>query len=133
MDEGFVSGAPRTWLRIDGAVLFFASIVVFSLIPQHHWWIFPVLFFAPDLFMIGYLRDTKVGALLYNLGHSYFLPSLLVLYGWHHHLALAIGLIWLGHVGFDRMAGYGLKYDSSFKHTHLGDLTRNKHSTRSEP
>jgi hypothetical protein len=37
-------------------------------------------------------------------------------------LVLAIGIIWLGHVGFDRFAGYGLKYDTSFKNTHLGTL-----------
>jgi hypothetical protein len=42
-------------------------------------------------------------------------------------MALAVGLIWLGHVGFDRMAGYGLKYDSDFKHTHLGILFKEKH------
>jgi hypothetical protein len=74
--------------------------------------------------MIGYLRGTTVGALLYNLGHTYLLPALTILYGWHerHVLVLAIGIIWLGHVGFDRFAGYGLKYDTDFKNTHLGNL-----------
>jgi hypothetical protein len=35
-------------------------------------------------------------------------------------LATAVGLIWLLHIGFDRAIGYGLKYPSSFKETHLG-------------
>jgi len=126
MGRGFVTGKPRAWLRVDGVVLLVASVILLALTHQH-WWIYPALFFVPDVFMIGYIRSTKVGALCYNAGHSYFLPSLLVLYGWHHHLVLVIGLIWLGHVGFDRMAGYGLKYDTDFKLTHLGSLFKQKH------
>jgi len=126
MQHGDVTGKPKWWLRLDGAVLFTASIILFALTHQR-WWIYPVLLFVPDIFMIGYLRNSRIGAFFYNAGHSYFLPSLLTLYGWHHPLCLAIGLIWLGHVGFDRMAGYGLKYDSHFKHTHLGDLERGHH------
>ena len=78
--------------------------------------------------MLGYLRNTTIGAFCYNVGHSYLAPALVVLVGWrgHSHLALAIGLIWLGHAGWDRFFGYGLKYDSDFKHTHLGDLHREK-------
>jgi hypothetical protein len=28
-------------------------------------------------------------------------------------------LIWAGHIGFDRMLGYGLKYPTRFKDTHF--------------
>jgi len=123
MENGFVHGRPRLWLRLDGAVIFVASILFFA---QTHraWWLYPAVLFTPDVFMIGYVRDTKVGAFFYNAGHSYFLPGLLILLAWHHPLGLALGIIWLGHVGFDRMAGYGLKYDSGFKHTHLGSLDK---------
>ncbi|MGQ7476239.1 DUF4260 family protein [Streptococcus suis] len=38
---------------------------------------------------------------------------------------MASGLIWLAHIGWDRAFGYGLKYESGFKHTHLGDLGLN--------
>jgi hypothetical protein len=74
------------------------------------------LLYVPDVFMLGYPRSTRVGAFLYNAGHSYFLPSLVLVYGWadHHDLACAIGVIWLGHVGWDRFFGYGLKYDNGF-------------------
>jgi len=34
-------------------------------------------------------------------------------------LLLAIGLIGLAHIGMDRMVGYGLKYPTAFKDTHL--------------
>lgn len=33
-------------------------------------------------------------------------------------------LIWIAHIGFDRTLGYGLKYDSGFKFTHLGRIGR---------
>jgi hypothetical protein len=123
MEPTFVTGKPRRWLRLDGAVLFIGSILLFRVTHQH-WWIYPLLLFVPDIFMLGYISNTKIGAFLYNAGHTYLLPSLTILYGWHynHVLVLAIGIIWLGHVGFDRFAGYGLKYDTSFKNTHLGTL-----------
>ncbi len=120
-----ISGKPRLWLRLDGLVLFIATIFLF--VGQHQkWWIYLVLLFVPDIFMLGYLKDTRIGAFFYNLGHSYLAPSAVIFLGWHQHrpLTLSIGLIWLGHVGMDRFFGYGLKYDSSFKHTHLGDLTK---------
>jgi hypothetical protein len=67
------------------------------------------------------------GALIYNLGHTYLLPASTAFYGWYasHFLVLGIGLIWLAHVGMDRFAGYSLKYDDDFKHTHLSNLHRN--------
>lgn len=34
--------------------------------------------------------------------------------------ALAIGLIWLAHMGMDRSLASGLKYGDHFQHTHLG-------------
>ena len=30
-----------------------------------------------------------------------------------------LALIWLSHIGFDRLIGYGLKYETAFKDTHL--------------
>jgi hypothetical protein len=48
----------------------------------------------------------------------------MVVLGWWQHgpLILALGLVWLAHVGFDRLLGYGLKYGDNFQHTHLGWL-----------
>ena len=121
----FVTGKPKLWLRLEGLVLLIATIIAFS--GQHQrWWLYPALLLAPDIFMFGYLANTKVGAFFYNLGHSYFAPALVILYSWRadNKIYLAIGIIWLGHIGWDRLLGYGLKYDSSFKHTHLGDLEK---------
>jgi hypothetical protein len=32
---------------------------------------------------------------------------------------LPYGLIWIVHIGMDRMLGFGLKYPTGFKETHL--------------
>ena len=93
-----------------------------QLFTHQPWWLVPAVILVPDLFMLGYLRDTRVGAAVYNLGHSYLLPAAMSLAGavGHHPLTLALGLLWLAHIGMDRLARYGLKYDVSFQHTHLG-------------
>ena len=74
--------------------------------------------------MAGYLRSSRLGAQLYNIAHSTVLPAVLTGFGWWQGkpLVLALALAWLAHVGLDRLLGYGLKYDDSFQHTHLGHL-----------
>ena len=88
------------------------------------WWLYPALLLVPDVSMVGYLCDTRVGAFLYNLGHSYLAPMIVVLAGWRaaSPLTIACGVIRLGHIGFDRAMGYGLKYDDAFTSTHLGPI-----------
>ena len=34
-------------------------------------------------------------------------------------VAIQLALIWLTHIGVDRAVGYGLKYPTDFKDTHL--------------
>jgi hypothetical protein len=34
---------------------------------------------------------------------------------------MALALVWLAHIGLDRLLGTGLKYNDRFTHTHLGD------------
>jgi hypothetical protein len=124
---GSVIGTPKIVLRLEGVVLFAASIAVFAFQGQP-WWLYPVLLLVPDIFMLGYLRNTKVGSIFYNVGHSYPVAALVTALGFvlTSPLTIAIGVIWFGHIGWDRMLGYGLKYGTSFKHTHLGDLEKAK-------
>jgi hypothetical protein len=124
---GSVVGGPKMLLRIEGLVLLAASIVVFAAQGQQ-WWLYPALLFVPDLFMLGYLRNTKFGSIIYNLGHSYPAAALVTAFGFilGSGLAVALGTIWFGHIGLDRMLGYGLKYGTGFKHTHLGNLEKPK-------
>jgi hypothetical protein len=60
--------------------------------------------------------------MLYNLGHATPGALAVIAVGWWlSALPVAlVGLIWLAHIGMDRMAGYGLKYPDAFRHTHLG-------------
>jgi hypothetical protein len=77
--------------------------------------------------MIGFLAGTRIGARVYNLAHATPLPAALIAIGWWQDepLVLALSVIWLAHIGLDRLLGYGLKYDDHFQHTHLGRLGRN--------
>ena len=94
------------------------------------WWIYVVLFLAPDLSFLGYLAGPKVGAVVYNAAHSYMAPMVLMVTGFSRDLplnlplTLSIAMIWLAHIGFDRALGYGLKYSAGFGFTHLGRIGR---------
>ena len=85
------------------------------------WLMFALLFLAPDVFMLGYLGGRKLGAAVYNAGHAYILPASLAACGMFmsQPALVAVGMIWIAHIGFDRLLGYGLKYKTGFKHSHL--------------
>lgn len=107
-------------LHVEGfAVL--ALCLYFYGFSQFSWMLFIVLLFSPDLFMIGYLFNNKFGAMLYNVFHTYVFSIGLVLCGLllSNDTLLAIGIIWTAHIGMDRMFGFGLKYPTEFKDTHL--------------
>jgi len=87
-------------------------------------WIWIPLFLSPDISMLGYLVDTRVGAFTYNLFHHRGVALALAFAGFliHIPILLTIGILLFGHSSFDRLMGYGLKHIDSFKHTHLGWL-----------
>jgi Domain of unknown function (DUF4260) len=76
---------------------------------------------VPDLSMLGYAANARVGAITYNALHCYVGPLVLAGYsfGLHHLAILSLSLIWIAHIGLDRMLGFGLKYPTRFKDTHL--------------
>jgi hypothetical protein len=111
---------PRILLRLEGAIVLLLSLFIFNW--NHGSWLsFALLFLVPDLSMIGYLGGVRLGAVSYNLIHTYVGP--LVLSGisiWTaHHTPFDVSLIWLAHLGFDRMLGFGLKYPTRFQDTTL--------------
>ena len=108
-------------LRLEGLALAGVCILIYARLGGG-WGLFALLILAPDLFMLGYLRDRLTGALVYNIGHSYLTPLALAGAGlWSgSDLALSLALIWGAHIGLDRAMGYGLKYGTGFKATHLG-------------
>jgi hypothetical protein len=117
---GSATGWPRILLRCEGLAVFAACLFAYEYL-NLSWSSFALLFMLPDATMLGYLRDTYIGAAVYNAGHSYVMPMLLLAAAWHfdHQLLLSVSLIWAAHIGFDRALGYGLKYGISFRHTHL--------------
>ena len=115
--------SPIAILRIEGASLFAGSLIVFHSISSP-WALFLGLFLTPDLAMLGYLKGNKIGATLYNLTHTTTIYLGLAALAWFTKspTLLAVAITGLAHIGFDRALGYGLKLDSGFKHTHLGQL-----------
>jgi Domain of unknown function (DUF4260) len=88
------------------------------------WWVYAILFLAPDLSFAAYLGGPKVGAIVYNAAHSYLGPVALMTVGLATEapLTLSLAMIWLSHIGIDRALGYGLKYQAGFAFTHLGRI-----------
>jgi hypothetical protein len=111
---------PGLLLRIEGSFVLALSLFLYW---QNHlrWWMFVALLLLPDLSMIGYLAGAKNGSRAYNLIHTLTGPLVLVGYSLAsaHLWLLPYGLIWTAHIGLDRMLGYGLKYPTQFKDTHL--------------
>ena len=107
--------------RLEGFVALALGAAAYAWLGQS-WLVFALLFLAPDITMLGYLRSVRLGALVYNLGHTYAAPALLALAGLAiGPLAYGLAAIWVAHIGLDRMLGYGLKL-GSFEATHLGPI-----------
>jgi hypothetical protein len=120
---GAVTGGVKILLRLEGLTLFAAMLVLYATWGGS-WWIFAILFLAPDLSFAAYLIDPKTGAFVYNAAHSYMAPVALLTAGFasDEPLILSIAMIWLAHIGIDRALGYGLKYSVGFGFTHLGRI-----------
>jgi len=125
--SGAVTGGVRTVLRLEGLTLFVGMVMLYAAW-DGSWWVFALLFLAPDLSFLAYLSGPKAGALVYNAAHSYMAPMALMTlgFGFAAPLTLSVAMIWLAHIGFDRALGYGLKYAAGFGFTHLGRIGRNK-------
>lgn len=121
VSAGGAKGMPRALLRLEGALVLGAALLAYAHLGGSWGW-FAALFLLPDLSLLGYLAGPRVGAVAYNAGHSHLAPALLAV------ASVALGspalllgaAIWVGHIGFDRMLGYGLKYGTAFGDTHLG-------------
>ncbi len=114
------AGSVNAWLRAEGIAALVAGVAIYRWAGGEWLWLLPLLL-VPDLSMIGYLAGTAIGAAGYNLVHNW--ATALALLG----LGLVSGIVGLeiagavlvAHVGMDRVAGYGLKYPTAFRDTHL--------------
>jgi hypothetical protein len=122
---GATTGAVRGVLRLEGLCVLIAASVAYAKFGLG-WGTFALFFLAPDLSLLGYLAGPTVGAVSYNLAHSYSGAVVCLAVGLvlPAPTILCIALIWCAHIGFDRALGYGLKYSDGFGFTHLGRIRR---------
>lgn len=113
----------RTWLRVEGLAALVAGLVIYGA-NGGPWLLVVPLLLVPDLSMLGYLRDPRLGAFTYNLFHNWAIGLVVLGIGLWSSVSwlLLAGAILVAHVGMDRFAGYGLKLPSAFRDTHLGRI-----------
>jgi hypothetical protein len=113
----------RTVVRLEEFGIFLFSIYLYSTL-AYPWWLFPLLLFVPDISMLGYFKDTRAGAVVYNIFHFRAFALMLFVLGDFLSLTLVslLGVILFAHSSLDRAFGYGLKFADGFGHTHLGTI-----------
>ncbi|MEM6541019.1 MAG: DUF4260 domain-containing protein [Bacteroidota bacterium] len=111
----------KALLQLEEVGLLVLGIVLYLLL-SYPIWLFFALLLAPDIGMLGYLLNDRVGAWSYNFFHHRGVAIVVYLSGMFsgiEELQLA-GIIVFTHIAIDRALGYGLKYEKGFKFTHLG-------------
>jgi len=126
----------NTLLKLEEATQFLACLALLGMngVP---WWAYLLLLLGPDIGMLGYLVNTRVGAVTYNLFHHKAMALFIGVVGLAFNLTPPLGaqaslgdmlvttaIILFGHASMDRMFGYGLKFGDHFQHTHLGWIGR---------
>ena len=113
----------QIFLRLEGLAAVALSAVFYARTGAS-WWLFAALWLTPDLSMLGYLGGPKLGSRIYNAIHSYVTPATLAVTALllKSPAVLPYALIWMNHIGVDRLLGYGLKYPDGFRFTHLGKV-----------
>ena len=118
--ENYYPMKPKLLLHIEGGAVLAVSCVIYQHL--HGSWVrFALFFLVPDISMFFFFVNNRVGAVAYNLVHTYTTPILLSLVLWlsGQESYIWIALIWGAHIGLDRLIGAGLKYETGFKDTHL--------------
>ncbi len=115
--------APRAYIHVENVVAFMGIVVLYVYL-DYSLFLFFLLLFSPDLTMIGYAWNKKIGSIVYNLGHNLILPIILFIASFLQEMPIVmmLALIWLAHIFLDRAFGFGLKYSAGFKITHLQKL-----------
>ena len=113
----------KNLLKLEEFLMLALALFLFSKL-DYGWGWYTLWFFAPDLSMVGYLANPRLGAWTYNLIHHKGLAVVLYVLGnllsipW----LMFAGTILFGHSSFDRIMGYGLKHEDAFQSTHLGRI-----------
>lgn len=113
----------ETTLKLEELLMFALGAYLFSLLGMSWWWFFGLLL-APDIGALGYVINTKIGAITYNIFHHKGIAIIVYFAGiyFENNALKLVGIILFSHASIDRVFGYGLKYLNSFKDTHLGKI-----------
>jgi len=113
---------PIALRRIEALAVFTLGLIAYYY-SGFSWLTFALLFFLPDAGVIGYFKSHKLGSSLYNLTHWLLWPLVLGAYGFFTdgNTAKMVAIIWITHICFDRMLGWGFKTGGSFYQTAMGD------------
>lgn len=125
---------PLTVQRIEGLALLVVAVVGFGA-TGFSWWWFAGLLLVPDISMVGYLANPRLGAAVYNTGHTLVVPAALAVWWWAGGppAVAMVAAVWLAHIGMDRAFGYGLKEPTDFTHTHLGLIGQGRRDLSAGP
>lgn len=114
-------------LRLEHAAIAVVALTAYSLLGGS-WWLFAALILVPDVSFAAYLLGPRIGAIGYNIAHSWISAALLAAIAWLSDWSFGYewALILSAHIAIDRAMGYGLKYETGFTDTHLGKIGRSK-------
>ena len=120
-DQPRAFSSVRPLLHLEGLAAFVAGLAIYGAGGGDWLWVVPLLL-LPDASMLGYLAGPAIGSHLYNLAHNWAVGlAVLGIGAWLPATPLVLaGAILVAHVGIDRLVGYGLKYPTHFRDTHLG-------------
>jgi len=114
---------PALLLRLESAAILIGAIALYA-DAGWSWLAFIGLLLAPDISLLALAVNDRLGATLYDVVHNYTLPVALgvvsLLAG--ASLGMQVATVWIAHIGMDRLVGYGLRYPSNSKETHLQRL-----------
>src|SRR4051794_35052386 len=99
---------PNILLRLEGLSVFIAAIVAYA----HQGGsigLFLALILVPDVAMLAYKINVRIGSIAYNAVHFYALPIGLAIaaFAFNQPTLLLITTIWFAHIGMDRVMGFG--------------------------
>ncbi len=108
-------------LRLEALLIFLLSLFFFSALNNVSWLAIIAFWILPDISIAGYLLNKTLGRIIYNLVHNYLPASFVVFVGMlsQSDVIMAFGIAYVSHIALDRALGFGLKYQSGFKDTHL--------------
>ena len=96
----------KNLLRLEEFFMLLLGVYLFSFL-NYSWLLFALLFLAPDLGMLGYLINTRIGAIAYNITHHKGLAIAFYLVGSFYIIPVLqfTGVLMFAHSSFDRYWG----------------------------